>query len=523
MKSRSKYSAINIAAGVGGQIVEMILRIVNRTIFIKCLSTEYLGVNSLFSEIITMLSLAELGIGSAISFALYQPLREDDKPKISALMQLYKKAYTYIGIAIGLVGLLLIPFLDKIVKDPGVLKGQVAFIYLFFLFNTVQSYFLTYKSTLLVADQKNFIVRGAKELFAIARTAIQIPVLIFTKNFYLYLAIESIMLFVNNFVVLKYVDKKYAYINDKRSRGSLDKATKSSIWTNIRALFLVKVSALLVNSTDNTIISIIGGIKEVGFYSNYSLLLNTATVLINQIFGNISSSVGNLNAEGDLNKSYRVFKAIHMANFWLYSWLSVGFIVMANPVIELWIGREYQLPYHVVIIVALNAYIIGLQNAVWVFKDTFGLFRFGKYMSLVTATLNIALSFGLGKLWGLFGVLAASAICRLLTGVWYDPYALYKHGFKRKDIFLYYGEYFLYFLLFCGSYFATFFICKQVHCQNYILQTAFQFIVACIIPNIIYLLVFFKTSTFKYMLEMIKNTVQQFFTGKKHEKSSSGI
>ena len=523
MKSRSKYSALNIAAGVGGQIIEMILRVVNRTIFIQCLSTEYLGVNSLFTEIITMLSLAELGIGSAISFALYKPLKDNDKVKISALMQLYKKAYTYIGVAIGAVGLLLIPFLDKIVKDPGVLKGQVAFIYLFFLFNTVQSYFLTYKSTLLVADQKNFIVRGAKELFAIARTVIQIPVLIFTKNFYLYLAVESIMLFVNNFAVLVYVNKKYPYINQKEYRGSLDKSTKKSIWTNIRALFLVKVSTLLVNSTDNTIISIIGGIKEVGFYSNYALLLNTATVLINQVFGNISSSVGNLNAEGDLSKSYQVFKAIHMANYWLYSWLSIGFIIMANPVIELWIGRDYRLPYYVVIIIGLNAYFIGLQNAVWVFKDTFGLFKYGKYMSLVTAALNIGLSFGLGKLWGLFGILAASAISRLLTGIWYDPYALYKHGFMRKDILKYYLEYLLYFVLALCTYFATYYLCGLIKIENFIVQTVIQFIIACIIPNAIYLAVFFRTKTFKYLVGMIKNTVNQLLAGRKNGKSTSGI
>ena len=241
------------------------------------------------------------------------------------------------------------------------------------------------------------------------------------------------------------------------------------------------------------------------------------------MFGNISSSVGNLNAEGDLKKSYQVFKSIHLANFWLYSWLSVGFIIMVNPIIELWIGREYQLPYHVVMIIAVNAYIIGLQNAVWVFKDTFGLFKYGKYMSLATAALNIGLSFGLGKLWGLFGILAASAISRLLTGIWYDPLALYKHGFKRKDILLYYLEYLFYGALACGSYFATRFVCSQVQCQNFILQTALQFLIACIIPNAIYLIVFCKTKHFRYLVGMLKNTVNQIFKGKKNDKSSSGV
>ena len=212
MKSRTQRSAQNVLVGLGGQAIEMVLKFVGRTIFIYCLSAEYLGVNGLFGEILTMLSLAELGIGSAIVFALYKPLKNNDEKQIAALMNLYRKAYVVIGISVAVVGAALIPLLKYIIPDPGEIGNQIYPIYLFYLFNTSITYFFSYKTSLLTADQKNFIVISVKEICNISRTVLQSVALLITGNFYLYLFIESLLILANNIWISVYVDRKYSYI-----------------------------------------------------------------------------------------------------------------------------------------------------------------------------------------------------------------------------------------------------------------------------------------------------------------------
>lgn len=513
MKSRTQNSARNIIFGLGGQGIEVVLKFVGRTIFIKCLAIEYLGVNGLFSEILTMLSLAELGVGSAIGYALYKPLQTRDEEEIAALMQLYKKAYVAIGIVVAAVGSVLIPFLPYLIKDAGTIGNEVTSIYLFYLFNTAITYFFSYKTSLLVSDQQNYIVQAVKEVCNVLRTIFQCIALLLFHSFYFYLLIESFFIVANNVWISVYVDQKYPFLKSKKNAKKLDGITIKTLWTNIRALVLQKLSTILVNSTDNTIISIFGGIVEVGLYSNYLMFVTMFNTILGQLFGNISASVGNLNAEGDLKKSQSVFEAIHMANFWLYSWVAIGISVMINPVISIWIGNDFLLSKKIVYIIAVNFYIKGMMNAVWVFKDTFGLFKYGQYMTFVTAVLNLIFSIWLGKRYGLVGILAATAISRLITNVWYDPYALFKHGFK-KPVSVYYCGYCLYTLLALGTLYITSVACRCVDGVG-ILSVLFKFLLACVIPNLLYFIVLGKTAGFSFLLNKVKVIVNGVFSRKK--------
>ena len=500
MKSRTQRSAQNVLVGLGGQAIEMVLKFVGRTIFIYCLSAEYLGVNGLFGEILTMLSLAELGIGSAIVFALYKPLKNNDEKQIAALMNLYSKAYVVIGISVAVVGAALIPLLKYIIPDPGEIGNQIYPIYLFYLFNTSITYFFSYKTSLLTADQKNFIVISVKEICNISRTVLQSVALLITGNFYLYLFIESLLILANNIWISVYVDRKYSYIKLHKNE-KLDKTTKKSLWSNIRALILIKVTTLLVNSTDNTIISIYGGLVEVGLYSNYNMFIIIFTNILGQIFGNISASIGNLNAEDDKEKSMDVFRAFRMANFWLFSFVSIGIVLLMNSVIELWIGSDYLLPISVVAVIAANFYTRGIQNPVWIFKDTYGLFKYGKYMGIVTAVINVGLSILLGSYFGLIGILGATFIARLFTGVWYDPYALYKHGFE-KPVRRYYLELVLYTLLALAALGVGYLAICFIPLSGW-LGFIVKFVIVCIVPNLLYFIVFRKTKSYVMLKEKV--------------------
>lgn len=497
MKTRTQKSFRNVAFSLGSQGIELILKFVGRSIFIRYLAIEYLGVNGLFGEILTMLSLAELGIGSAIGFELYKPLREGNTKRIAALMKIYQKAYIVIGVFVAAVGLALVPFLKYIVKNPGPVKDDLVYIYLFYLFNCVITYFYSYKSTLLVSDQKNYIVQTVKEISNITRTVFQVVVLVIFRNFYLYLAVESICIFANNFIISFIVDKKYKYVKQQKNEEKLDKKSIKDIFINIKALSITKISTILVNSTDNMLMSMICGIVKTGLYSNYVMFTNIINTLLAQIFSNLYPSIGNLNAEGDKERSKFVFNAINLFDFWLYSFATIGVFILINDLITVWIGKEYLLSNVTVLVIAVNIYIKGMQNSIWIFKDTYGLFRYGQYMTFVTAILNIMLSIWFGKLWGISGILLATAVSRLITNVWYDPFMLFKHGFN-SSVVRYYFEYI------CYAFFAIITACITYFSVSFINVTGlgsllFKFAITCIVPNVIYFLAFFKTKRFAYI------------------------
>ncbi len=507
MKSRTQKSFKNAAFGLGGQGIEIILKVIGRTIFIKYLAVEYLGVNGLFGEILTVLSLAELGIGSAIGYALYKPLREDNTKRIAALMKLYQKAYVVIGILVGVVGAVLIPFLHYIVKDPGPVENDLIKIYIFYLFNTTISYFYSYKSTLLTADQKNYMVLTVKEICNISRTVFQVVVLVLFRNFYLYLAVESFFIFTNNFVVSKIVDKKYEYLKTQKNDEKLDKKSIKEIFVNIKALSITKISTILVNSSDNTIMSAVCGIVETGLYSNYVMFTTLINTILSQFFSSLYPSIGNLNAEGDTKKSRDVFDGINLFGFWLYSFASIGVFVLVNDVITVWIGNKYTLSLAVVTVISLNVYMRGMHNNIWLFKDSYGLFKYGQYMSIATALINIGLSIWFGKLWGVFGILLATAISRLFTNTWYDPLMLFKHGFKTS-ILRYYIEYIGYGIFAVCVALFTFKIAGLIQ-VNSVFSLVEKFLIVVLIPNIIYFFAFFKTKRFSYVKERVLSLIKK--------------
>lgn len=506
--NRTQYSIKNIFFGLSGQIVDTLLRFVGRTIFIKYLEVEYLGINGLFSEILTVLSLAELGIGSAIVYALYKPLSQNDTEKISSLMKFYKKCYIYIGIIVAIVGVAFLPFLDIIVKKPENISLNLNIIYGIFLFDTSISYFFSYKTSLLNADQKNYILQILKIVGTFVKTILQITVIVLTQNFYIYLTIQIAITLANNIYASIYVDKKYPYLKNKNAK-KLDKKTFKELVVNVRSLVVIRISSILVNSTDNLIISSFKGLKAVGLLSNYTLIVQVFETLLSQIFNSLTGSIGNLNAEGDTNKSEKFFKVLNLMNFWLYGFITVSIVVLGNDVIYIWLGDEYLLPKSIVVILACNFYVKGMQNAVWNYKNTYGLFKYGRYLLVMTAIINLVLSLFLGNIIGIAGVLVATSISRLCTNVWYEPYAVYKYGLKSKVID-YYKSYIKYAIVVFIVTVATYYSANLLSLfgvDNMWLITLYKCVCVLIIPNILILFTVYKTEEYNYLKNKIKYLV----------------
>lgn len=493
--SRMKNSIRNILTGVVGYFFNVLFSFIGRTIFIRTLSAEYLGINGLFSNVLNMLSLAELGISSAIVFALYRPLSNRNEKEISALMNFYRTAYRIIGCVVMVIGCILIPFLPVIVGETPDIKENIYLIYVLYLFNTASSYFFSYKFSLLTADQKNYLVTGWSYIISYITTIIQIVILFTTHNFLLYLIVQFLSVLIYNIILSAITDKQYPFLKQYHSE-KISTSTKGKLAKDIKALVVIKISGMLVTSTDNIIINIFKGLSITGITSNYTLLSNTINSVLTQVFNGITASVGNFNVLKDDNEKYKLFKQINFLNFWFYGWCSICLVVLSNPFIRIIWGDRYVAPISIPLAIGINLYVLGMQNATWTFKSTLGLFNYGKYVLLVTAVINIVLSCIMGKVWGVFGILIATSIARCCTNVWYEPYAVFKYGIHKNPI-LYFKKYIQYAALEVFLFVVTYGTCLLVTFDPWI-DFIIKLIICCILPNFLICIFFFKTEEFKY-------------------------
>ncbi|MFR1824099.1 MAG: lipopolysaccharide biosynthesis protein, partial [Clostridium saudiense] len=483
---RTKNSLKNIMYGLMFQVITVIINFVTRTIFIKMLGVEYLGINGLFSNVISMFSFAELGIGGAIVFSLYKPLAEKDECKISALINLYYKSYNIIATFVLSLGIIFMPFLRFITKGYEGYDNLII-IYSLFLINSVLSYFMAYKKSLITADQKSYIINNVTGIFNIVLTVVQIIFLVITKNYIIYLINQIIFTILQNIYISRICDRMYPFIKENKN-ARLNKNEYKEIFKNVYSLFLYKISGIVINSTDNIIISIFLGINIVGLYSNYTLIIGTISILLNIIFNSITASVGNLNAEGDIEKKYFIFKTINFMNFWFFSFSTICLLVLTNNFITLWLNKDYVLSEMVIFIIMIDFYTKGMQNANTVFRDATGIFSKGKYKPLIAAIINILVSIILVQKIGLIGVFLGTIISRALTYFWHDPFILHKYIF-RKSSKKYFFSYIYNFIILMIVFIITKKICNYFY-KGTLSSLIVQSIICFILINGVYIIIF---------------------------------
>lgn len=514
-RTRTEYSILNIATGIGGYILNTILGFACRIVFVRCLSADYLGVNGLFTNILTMLSLTELGIGSAIGYALYKPLAENDEEKIASLMKFYQRAYHIIGIVVACVGLALIPFLNIIIQEQPDISESIYLLYLINLFNTASTYFFSYRSSLLVVAQQNYIVSGLNYVITIFQSIFQSVFLMITHNYLVYLLIQMAGTFIYNVAISTIAGRRYPFIKAKNIRPLL-KEERQSLFNNIRDLTIYKISGLLVNSTDNILITFFQGLATTGITSNYTLLVNTLNSLLNQVFNGLTASVGNHNATESNEKKFEMFSFLNLMNFWIFGWAALGIIFCSNDLVRLCFGDEYVLSIDIPLVMALNFYTVGLQNAIWTYKQTMGLFHYGRFLQIITAVLNIIFSVILGYKWGVFGILFATFLARLLTNLWYDPYAVFVHGFSKSPV-LYVVKYIHYLVTLGIAAAVCFILLTPIHMPIFV-QSIIKIILCSIICNIVFYVMFRRTQEFSKFKEIIKNVTFILFRKNRNQR-----
>lgn len=427
-KGRTKRSIINIGFNFANQIITLALSFVSRTVFIHTLGVEYLGINGLFTDVLGILSMADLGFNTAMVYSFYKPLAENDIKKLTALTTFYKRVYNIIAAVITVVGLLITPFLDLIVKTENEIPLLKVY-YLFSLAGVVISYLFVYKTSIITADQKNYVITRITIIFTLIQTVAQIIVLLIFHSYLVYLGVGIVIKFLNNFVASKKAEKLYSFIKEKQD---LEKKSISEIIENLKSVFIYKVSSVLLNATDNIIISSLLGTVLVGYYSNYLMLNNKITAIFSLIFTSLTASIGNLIVKDSPQKRYEIFECEQTISFICCCIIVPCYVNLVNDLIYIWLGTEYQMDMSVVLVIALNLYLSCVMQPLWSYREATGLYQKTKWIMLIAAVINIILSVALGVLIGIGGVLLASVIARLLTYVWYEPKLLFGEYFNKK-------------------------------------------------------------------------------------------
>lgn len=495
----------NALVGTSMQLLSMGFSFLTRAVFVRVLTVEYLGVESVLVDLIGMLSIAELGFSTAIMYSLYGPLRNRDYTALNSIMKLYKKVYETIGIVIFLLGLLFTPFLKKFINQIPTVEENIYIIFILFLINSVISYFFSYKQTLITATQKDYIVQRTTKTITILSNIVQIITLILFRDFIVYLIIKIMTTILINVILSIKANDLFPFLNLK-SAENLNKEELVPIKKNIGAMFLHKVGYRIVFSTDNIFISIYSTIANAGKYSNYHLVTNSLALLIDNVLNASIASVGDLNTEGNLRKSEEVFEHLFFLNFILYSLSSSILFSVFNDFIQLWLGDSYQLSVLSVALIIINFYIHGMRRAVIIFRDSWGLFYRDRYKPILEIVTNIILQIILGTLFGLNGIILGTSLTIIFTSFWIEPYVLYKFGFKSNVRFYFYRyiRFLIIFIVFCT---INFVITDFIVVTN-ILHLAIKTISSIAITSLTMYLLLKKDPSYNYYKNMILNLLK---------------
>lgn len=427
---RTRRAVINGLSGLMVNLPVILLGLVYQRVFIEKLGADYLGISGLFTNIISMLSIAELGIGTAIVFHLYEPIAEKDNKRINELVNYYRNCYfKVVGLIlfIGLIIMGMLPYLTGTVN----LKENLTIIYLLFLLDCVASYCFVYKQSILNADQHNYLINIGL-MFCRSLTYIsQMIFLQFSKNYYIFLIIGIILRLCNNLVLGKVTDKKYPDIKECRKYQLKDQEIIGDISKKIKASIFHRVGSFIVVGSDNILISILCGIQTVGFYSNYNMIISALKSIVTQCFSAITSSVGNLLVTTEHTYQYKIYCNIHYLNYIMASFVSLCLWGLMDSWISVWIGSGWLLARGALFIITVNLFLMLMRNTMNVFKEAAGIVYEDRYVPVIESVVNLVCSILFFKFFGLAGIFLGTVCSNLVLHLYSYPYFVYHRVFHR--------------------------------------------------------------------------------------------
>lgn len=506
MSDRKKQSAKNSIVGIASFLTKSLLSFVVKTVFIYVLGAELLGLNSLFSNVLTILSLAELGIGSAIVFAMYKPIAEENYDKVNALVKFYKKVYYTIAVVMIVLGVALLPFLKYIINADNTLSVNIYIVYVMFLLNNIISYFAAHRNALIFASQRNDILTEITMVVGLISSIIQIVVIFLVKDYYVYYSITLFATALENICV--YIASNKIYKNlDLKNAKELNKEEKQSLFKDFKGMLFQKVGGAIISGTDNIIISAFINLTVLGAYSNYILITSSIGSAIWLIVNSIKASVGNLIATRSSDEVEQIQHKLMFGYFWLNIFCSTCLFCLLQHFVTIWLPDEYMLSFFTFTVIIAGFYIDKTRTLIITFRDAAGLFRYKKWSPVLEALTNLLVSIILVKNMGLPGVVLGTIIGNVAFPLWVEPWVVYKH-YYHKSSKGYWKKWITYFGV--GTLIAifTFFICALL--PNFgLLWFVLKCGICLVVPNLIMLLVFCRTQEFKYYLNLVKSLIKR--------------
>ena len=502
---RTQKSIKNIAYGLGAQGVMTLINFFTKSIIAKLLGEQIVAMNGLFQEVIACMSLAELGIGSAIVYNLYKPLAEDDKEKVSQLMTFFKQAYHLIALAVLGMGAIATFFVQYIVKDLTYPLWFIRVIFMLFVVSSASSYLFSYKISLLNADQKVYIYSFYSTIFYIVRMSINIAALFLLNKYgdeysYIYYLLISISTtLVSNYLISRQVDKRYPYLK----KTPLPKEDKNKVFDNVKNIFIKEVSGKITNSTDNILISVLVSTVSVAPNQFYITLTGIFMNLIVQIDNGIGASLGNLFAVGKVKDCSRVINRLTWGYAIFAVWGCTGLFVCADPFIRFWVGETYLYPDTILFMIVINLFCYIVCRPIYTAMHVSGLFKQGKNISIMGSAVNLVVSIIFGKMYGIVGIFFGT-FCTYFIQIVLKIYYVYKLKFEMPS-----WPYAIRMIIYGGMLLGCMFGCKWLTSQYTIDNNVLRFIVNGVVASIAVMIVtivcFFKTEEYNYYWNMVKN------------------
>lgn len=500
---RIEKAGKNIIFGYISNLVILLVNFIQRTVFIYVLGKTFSGVNETYTNVLSVLSLAELGIGTALNYSLYKPVAERDIGKIKAYMRFYKKAYLTIAGVIAVLGIAISPFLKYILKNPGNLTvKELTLYYYLFLFNTVISYFVAYKYSLSNAEQKNYIHTNITTLTKIAAATVQITVLLLFRNFLFYLLAQSVVEFLQKIFVTVYMDRQYPYLRDKDVEKLTEEETRV-VATKTKALICHKIGDVARLQTDILVISSFVNVDTSAVVGNYVYIITYVGNFVNIIFDSVISGFGNVVATESKERQYLLFKVYRFFACWLFGFGAVGFFHLLTPFIGgVWLRDEsWTLPWITVTLLVTDFYLKGGRTVLLNFKIASGLFEQDRFLPLIQGAVNLVVSIALVLKIGVTGVYVGTLVSGILANL-IRPGIIYRVCFEKKA-----GAYFrdslkyIAVILAVGAVISP--IRRIVMGEVTILTFALMVIIITLLYNLVFLAVFHRTEEFSYLWKAV--------------------
>lgn len=505
MASRTKNATRNIVWGIAYKVSTLFLPFVVRTVMIYSLGSEYLGLSSLFTSVLNVLSLAELGVGSAMVYAMYKPIAEKDIDTVCGLMNLYRKIYRIIGMIIIIVGVAIMPFLHKFISGDVPDDINIYLLFIIYLINTAGSYLLfAYQASVLNASQRNDVASKVNMFTGIAKNVLQIVILLLLRNYYGYVLLLPITSLAANIITTVCARKMFP---EYSCRGTVETKLIKEIKSKVMALFAVKITSVIYNSVDSIVISAFLGLVALAKYNNYYYIMSAIISIVTVLFTSITSSIGNSIVLESDQKNYKDYMNLSYINAWIVGWCTVCLLCLYQPFMKLWVGEELMFGMGIVICFCVYFYAFQLKSVQSAYKDAAGLWKEDMWRSYAANAFNLVLNIILVQLVGIYGILLSTILALTVITYPWQTWMIHKKLF-HCSMWGYLKKLAVYTMITLAACAGTYWICEKIPGKG-ILNLILRLIVCMIVPNVIFLVTTFKMNEFNESLRIVKRILKR--------------